>query len=87
MVTKLAPERMTGMVMGLWFLSIAGANFLAGQIAAVTGASDVTEGASPIDTLPAYSSAYLTSAWVIFGATVLLLLLVPLLKKWMHGVK
>ena len=37
MVTKLAPERMTGMVMGAWFLSIAGANFVAGQIAKLTG--------------------------------------------------
>jgi POT family proton-dependent oligopeptide transporter len=37
MVTKLAPKRMTGMVMGAWFLSFAFANSLAARIAAFTG--------------------------------------------------
>ncbi len=46
MVTKLAPARITGMVMGAWFLSIAGANFLAGQIAALTGAEEETASGS-----------------------------------------
>jgi hypothetical protein len=38
MVTKLAPKKISGTAMGGWFLSFAMANFLAGQIAAVTGA-------------------------------------------------
>jgi POT family proton-dependent oligopeptide transporter len=40
MVTKLAPKRMTGQVMGAWFLSMAGANFLAGLLAVLTGVED-----------------------------------------------
>jgi len=91
MVTKLAPEKFTGMVMGAWFLSISAANFVAGQIAALTGeVEERPEDAPPIEpteTLPLYTDVYENSAYVILGATALLLLLVPLLKKWMHGVK
>jgi proton-dependent oligopeptide transporter, POT family len=38
MVTKLAPKRMTGAVMGAWFLSFAFANSLAAALATLTGA-------------------------------------------------
>lgn len=38
MVTKLAPKNIAGTAMGGWFLSFAIANFLGGQIAALTGA-------------------------------------------------
>ena len=38
MVTKLAPKHVAGTAMGGWFLSFAIANFLGGQIAALTGA-------------------------------------------------
>ncbi len=38
MVTKLSPKKMAGTAMGAWFLSFAIANFLGGQIAALTGA-------------------------------------------------
>jgi len=44
MVTKLAPKSITGTAMGGWFLSFAMANFLAGQIAAVTGSESHEEG-------------------------------------------
>ena len=90
MVTKLAPQRMTGMVMGLWFLSIAAANFLAGQIGALTGAEGGAEAAatmSPTEKIGTYTDIYMMSFWVIMGATLFLLCLVPLLKKWTHGVK
>jgi len=88
MVTKLAPERMTGMVMGAWFLSISAANFVAGQIAALTG-GDMTlkEDVPATETLALYTNIYENSSYLIMGSAVLLLLLVPLLRKWMHGVK
>lgn len=44
MVTKLAPKSITGTAMGGWFLSFAMANFLAGQIAAITGSENHDEG-------------------------------------------
>ncbi len=90
MVTKLAPPRLTGMVMGAWFLSIAAANFLAGQIAAMTGSANASEGLGavpPEESLKIYSDIYQTSSYFILGSALLLILLVPLLKKWMHGVR
>jgi POT family proton-dependent oligopeptide transporter len=90
MVTKLAPPRLTGMVMGAWFLSIATANKFAGEIAKLTGAAGGGEGEAPksaVETLPIYLDVFKTSAMIAAGAGVVLLLMVPLLKKWMHGVK
>lgn len=46
MVTKLAPARMTGQVMGAWFLSFAFANSAAAALAQLTGAP--SEGGGPI---------------------------------------
>ncbi len=40
MVTKLSPKNISGTAMGGWFLSFAMANFLAGQIAGLTGAKE-----------------------------------------------
>src|SRR5690606_13551028 len=37
MVTKLVPKDMTGTAMGAWFLSFAGANYVAAIIAMATG--------------------------------------------------
>ena len=49
MVTKLAPARMTGQVMGAWFLSFAFANSLASVLAQLTGAEH--GGGGPLTTL------------------------------------
>ncbi len=90
MITKLAPPRLTGMAMGAWFLSISGAQYMAGQIAALTGAAGGVaggEGVSAVESLKVYTGVYQTSAMFIFGAALLLLLLVPLLRKWTHGVQ
>lgn len=90
MITKLAPQRLTGMAMGAWFLSISGAQYLAGQIAALTGAAGGEaggEGVPPTESLEIYTGVYQNSALFIFGAALLLLILVPLLKKWTHGVQ
>lgn len=89
MVTKLAPAHATGMVMGAWFLSISAANFVAGQIAAMTGGEEqvAVDGVTdPAATLAGYNEVYWNSSMLIFGASALLLLLVPILKRWMHDV-
>lgn len=90
MVTKLAPPRLTGMVMGAWFLSIATANKLAGEISKLTGEAGGGEGETAktaAESLPIYLDVFHKSAMIAAGAGVVLFLLVPLLKKWMHGVK
>lgn len=90
-VTKLAPAKVVSTVMGCWFLTISFAHHIAGAIAKLTGGSGDTEAASEgldaVATLPIYSGVF----WEIFvvstGAALLLLVLSPVLKKWMHGVK
>ncbi len=88
LITKLSPARIVGFVMGAWFLSISLANNMAGligQLAAVDG-GDAAD-ASRFDTLALYSQTYLTwGVFVVAGAAAILALLVPVLRRWMHGI-
>lgn len=70
MITKLAPARLGGVMMGMWFMCTAFAHLLGGVIAGMTGGSG---GFEPV-----------FRAIVIFACTsgVLLLALSPLIKKW-----
>ena len=87
-VTKLSPTRMVGYVMGIWFLTNSAANFAAGQIAQLTSI-DTAPGAA-IDITQAvgvYGSAFATMAiWPIVGAGAILLI-APLINRWMHGIR
>jgi POT family proton-dependent oligopeptide transporter len=90
MVTKLAPARMTGLVMGAWFLSISFAHYIAGAIAALTGgAGGPLEGgaAAATESLAIYVGVFGQIAWIAAGTGVLLFLLSPLLRRWLHGVE
>lgn len=88
MVTKLSPPKIVGLVMGTWFLSSAFAHHIGGLIAKLTAVPAV-EGsapASPAASLPVYADVFEKIAWASLGAAVLLAVLVPFLKRWMHGV-
>jgi POT family proton-dependent oligopeptide transporter len=74
MVTKLAPVRLVGTIMGAWFLTNACGNWVGGWIA------------SYFDTLP-LNKIFLAVFGTTFGAGVALLFLLPALKKLMRGVK
>lgn len=94
MVTKLAPKAMTGTVMGAWFLSFAGSNYLAAIIAKATGGHEhgATEQAieaslAPANTLATYVDVYGTMGYITIGIGVFLLVISPFLNKMMHGVK
>jgi POT family proton-dependent oligopeptide transporter len=76
-MTKLAPARFVGQVMGLWFLATAIGNNLAGQFA----------GEIDPNNLPAMPGQFLYLFWWGAIAGVVLLLLTPLIKKMMAGVK
>src|SRR6476469_3745008 len=88
MITKLSIARIVGLMMGVWFLSIAVAQYFAGivaQFASVeTVAGQVTNLKVSLDT---YTATFTTIAWIAIGAGVLLFLLSWPLQKWMHGVK
>jgi POT family proton-dependent oligopeptide transporter len=76
-MTKLAPARFVGQVMGLWFLATAIGNNLAGQLS----------GKFDPNNLPSMPGQFLYIFWwgVIAGAV--LLILTPFIKKMMAGVK
>lgn len=87
MVTKLSPAKIVGFVMGAWFLSIALANKMAGLIGTLTTSEEVSDATPATETLNIYSDTYLIwGVGVVGAAAFLLLLLVPLLRKWMHGI-
>ncbi|AVR44318.1 MFS transporter [Christiangramia fulva] len=87
MVTKLSPAKIVGFVMGAWFLSIALANKMAGIIGTLTTNEEVTDDTPVSVTLSFFSNTYfIWGVCVVGGAALLLLLLVPLLRKWMNGI-
>jgi POT family proton-dependent oligopeptide transporter len=87
MITKLSPKRMVGFVMGVWFLSISLANKMAGKIGELTAVEGVGEDALPIETIDIYTSTYIIwGVLVVGGAALILLFLVPILRKWMGGI-
>jgi len=88
MTTKLSVPRVVGMMMGCWFLASAAGNYVSGTIAAMTGSDTVGgEVADPAAALASYMDVYSTAGWYSIGAGVAAILLVPLLKHFMHGIK
>ena len=76
-VTKLAPKRFVGQMMGTWFLGAAVGNSAAGLIGGHVGSSDAS----------AMPGQFMQMILIAGGAGVLLLLLSPVLRKWMGDVK
>ena len=90
MVTKLAPDRMVGMVMGSWFMSIAIGNYLAGVLSSTAGANieaAIKANAPMLDRLHIYENAFWPIVYMACGAGVALMLCSKLLNKIMHGIK
>lgn len=88
MVTKLAPKHMTGMVMGAWFLSIAGANYVAAILAQLTGAEHGADGAEATaqQSLTQYVDIYTQMGLITVGIGLILVIFSKPLNKLMHGV-
>ncbi|MEO6199211.1 MAG: peptide MFS transporter [Sphingomicrobium sp.] len=88
MITKLSIARIVGLMMGVWFLSIACAQYVAGLVAQVASVDTVGGQVTNLQvSLATYTGVFTKIGWVavIIGA-VLLALSWPL-KKLMHGVK
>jgi POT family proton-dependent oligopeptide transporter len=88
MITKLSIARIVGLMMGVWFLSISVAQYVAGVVAQVasveTVGGEVTNLKVSLDT---YSGVFTTISEIAIALGILLLVLAWPLKKWMHGVK
>jgi POT family proton-dependent oligopeptide transporter len=87
MITKLSIARVVGLMMGVWFLSISVAQYVAGvvaQFASVeTVGGEVTNLKVSLDT---YVGVFVTISEVAIVLGLVLLALSWPLKKWMHGV-
>jgi POT family proton-dependent oligopeptide transporter len=87
MITKLAIARVVGLMMGVWFLSISVAQYVAGVVAQVASVETVGGQVTNLKvSLDTYTGVFWKIGLVSAGIGLLLLLLSPLIKKWMHGV-
>ena len=88
MITKLSIARIVGMMMGVWFLSISCAQYVAGVVAQFASVETVGgQVTNPAVALQTYVGVFTTIGYVSIGAGFVLFLLSFLLKHWMHGVK
>ena len=77
-MNRLAPKFMASLIMGAWFYMTAVGNFVAGKIGEATGGEG---GEMSRDlTLAIYSKI----GWITIGVSAVVLLLSPIVKKWMH---
>jgi proton-dependent oligopeptide transporter, POT family len=87
-VTKLSVPKIVGFMMGVWFLATASSEYIASVLANI--ASVDTEGGQVTNStsaLAAYSDLFGSLFITGLIAGVILLLLSPVLKKHMHGIK
>jgi POT family proton-dependent oligopeptide transporter len=88
MVTKLSITRVVGLMMGLWFVSIACAQYVGGLVAQVASVETVGGQVTNLKvSLDTYTQVFETIGLVAAAIGGVLLLISPLLKKLMHGVK
>ena len=86
MVTKLSPAKTVSLMMGIWFFASAIGEFLAGKIGALMSVpEEVQEDA--VQSLPYYADILSKIGMVSVGIGILLMASVPLIKKWMSGIK
>jgi POT family proton-dependent oligopeptide transporter len=86
-VTKLAVPSVVGVMMGSWFLATAYSEFVAAQLAKL--ASVETVGGQVVDisvALASYTALFDSLLWVGLAVAAFMLLISPLLRKWMHGI-
>jgi len=88
MITKLSIARVVGLMMGVWFLSISVAQYVAGVVAQFASVDTVGGQVTNLKvSLDTYTHTFTVIALVAIALGVLLLLLSWPLKKWMHGVQ
>ena len=87
MVTKLSPAHLASLLMGVWFMSNAASNILAGKLAALLPVAG-----QPAQSFLGFEISTLDQFFMLFAimsgvAAILLFCLCPLLKKMMAGVE
>ena len=87
MITKLSIARIVGLMMGVWFLSISVAQYVAGVVAQVASVETVGGQVTNLQvSLDTYAGVFWNIGLISMGVGLFLLVVSPLLKRWMHGV-
>ena len=84
-MTKLAPQKLQAIMMGMWFLASAYGQYFAGILGA--NISDAAENASNGNKLVAYTDGYYQLAIYALIAGIVLIVISPLVRKLMQEVK
>jgi len=88
MITKLSIARIVGLMMGVWFLSISVAQYVAGMVAQVASVETVGGQVTNLQvSLETYAGVFWKIGLISVGIGLVLLAISPFLKRWMHGVK
>ncbi len=88
MVTKLSIVRIVGLMMGVWFLSISVAQYVAGIVAQVASVETVGGQVTNLKvSLDTYNGVFWTIGIASAVIGLVLLALSPIIRKWMHGVQ
>ncbi|MBA8884168.1 peptide MFS transporter [Dokdonella fugitiva] len=87
-VTELSVPRVTSLMMGGWFLGTSYSEVLAAALGKLSSI-EIPEGGTldVADALAKYDALFVFSAKIGIGSGILVLLLTPLIKRWMHGVR
>ena len=77
-MNRLAPKYLASLIMGAWFYMTAVGNFVAGKIGEATGGHDGEISKQGL------LDIYQLFGWIAIGVGVVVLLLSPIVKRWMH---
>ena len=77
-MNRLAPKHLASLIMGAWFYMTAVGNFVAGKIGEATGGHDGEM------TKQGLLDVYQLFGWIAIGVGVAVLLVSPVVKRWMH---
>jgi POT family proton-dependent oligopeptide transporter len=84
-MTKLSPQKTQAVMMGMWFLASAYGQYFAGLLGA--NIAMASENATNLEKLTVYADGYKQLAFYALIAGIILILISPLIKKLMGGVK
>lgn len=84
LVTKLSPGRIVSIVMGFWLLASSIAHQAGKYIAKYTV---VPKDATPEESLAQCLDVFTNLGFIAIGVGVFMLLMTPIVKRWMHGIR
>ncbi len=84
-MTKLSPHKLQAVIMGMWFLASAYGQYFAGILGA--NIAQASENTTNLEKLSVYADGYKQLAIYALIAGVIMILISPLVKKLMQGVK